>query len=174
MKKLLIASAAAVLTAAAFAAPNPATATFDVKLTVVKACAVTAGAGSDISFGNQDANPTANLNATNSISVTCSKGTAYTIGLTPTNNDTTGAGLMSAQNVAPVTGNTDKVPYQLRKVSATGVEWGNTNTNGATVGNGVSGTGTGLAQSIPVYATVPSTNFTPDSYKDTVTVNVRY
>lgn len=174
MKKLLIASAAAVLTAAAFAAPNPATATFDVKLTVVKACAVTAGAGSDINFGNQDASATANLDATNNISVTCSKGTAYTIGLTPGNNNTGGAGAMLAQNVAPVTGNTDTVPYQLRKTSATGAVWGNTNSSGTVVGNGVSGTGTGLAQSIPVYATVPSTNVNPDSYKDTVTVTVRY
>lgn len=173
MKKFLLATAAVALTSAAFAATNPATATFDVKLTVVKACSVTAGAGSTIDFGTQDADAT-NLSANNSISVTCSKGTAYTIGLTPGNNNTAGAGSMTAQNVAPVTGNTDTVPYQLRRTSATGTAWGNTNTSGTTVGNGVSGTGNGAAQSIPVYATVPSANVTPDAYKDTVTVTVRY
>jgi len=169
MKKLLIAASAAALTAAAFAAPNPATATFDVKLTVVKACSVTAGTASTIDFGSADANPAANLDATSNISVTCSKGTAYTIGLTPTNNSTGGAGTMAGTG-----SNTDTVAYQLRKTSAAGTAWGNTNTNGTTVGNGVAGTGTGTAQSIPVYATVPSTNVTPDTYKDTVTVTVRY
>ena len=156
------------------AAANPATATFDVKLTVVKACSVTAGTASDIDFGSQDASAT-NLAAQNTISVTCSIGTPYTIGLTPSNGSTTGAGVMAAQNVAPVTGNTDSVPYQLRSAAgAAGTVWGNTNTSGTDVGNGVAATGTGAAQTHTVYATVPSANVTPDAYKDTVTVSVRY
>lgn len=175
MKKiLLIAVAASLASAAAFAATNPATATFDVKLTVLKACSVLAGASSDIDFGSQDSTAT-NLQGSNTISVTCSKNTPYTIGLTPSNSSTTGGGVMAAQNVAPVTGNTDTVGYQLRSATGlTGAVWGNTNTNGTTVGNGVSGTGNGAAKSHTVYATVPSMNVTPDAYKDTVTVTVRY
>jgi spore coat protein U-like protein len=65
------------------------------------------------------------------------------------------------------------VPYQLNSVSNTGPVWGNTAT-ATTVGNGVAGTGTGISQPIPVYATVPSANFTPDTYTDTVTVNVNF
>jgi spore coat protein U-like protein len=38
----------------------------------------------------------------------------------------------------------------------------------------VAGTGTGAAQTYTVYATATSTNFAPDSYADTVTVNVNY
>lgn len=177
MKRLLLVSLIAGLASAsvAIAAPNPATATFEVRLTVLKACSVVAGSASDIDFLTQDANATANLQSNKDITVTCSKGTAYTIGLTPSNSDTTGAGTMAAQNVLPVTGNTDAVPYQLRSTAGlTGTVWGNTNTSGSVVGNGVAGTGDGLAKTHTVYATVPSTNFTPDAYKDTVTVSVRY
>lgn len=170
----LLLAVAGIAAANAFAAPNPATATFNVKMTVVKACSVVAGSASDIDFGSQDASAT-NLAAQNNISVTCSKGTAYTIGLTPSNNSTTGAGQMAAQNAGSVTGNTDTVGYQLRSASgATGAVWGNTNTSGTVVGNGVSGTGNGAAQSHTVYGTVASANVRPDAYKDTVTVTVRY
>lgn len=169
MKKILLVSALAALASAAFAATNPATATFDVKITVLKACSVVAGTASDITFGSQDASAT-NLESSNTISVTCSKKTPYNIGLTPMSNSTTGAGAMAAQNVAPVTGNTDTVAYQLRQATgSTSAVWGNT------VGtNTVGGTGNGTAQSHTVFATVPNANVTPDSYKDTVTVSVSY
>ncbi|MBS0318409.1 MAG: spore coat protein U domain-containing protein, partial [Proteobacteria bacterium] len=51
--------------------------------------------------------------------------------------------------------------------------WGNTAT-ATTVGNGVTGTGTGIAQSIPVYAKAPTADFQPDIYTDTVVVTVNY
>ncbi|MBU6503769.1 MAG: spore coat protein U domain-containing protein, partial [Burkholderiales bacterium] len=66
-----------------------------------------------------------------------------------------------------------KVPYQLYSNATLSNVWGNT-ASSASVGNGVAGTGTGSAQSIPVYAKAPSANYTPDSYSDTVTVNVNY
>lgn len=108
------------------------------------------------------------------ISVNCSKTTPYFIGLAPSTANgggTGGAGAMSS--VANAATNTDKVPYQLNQTSATGPVWGNTATT-TTVGNGVAGTGTGVAQTYTVYATAASANFTPDSYADTVTVNVNY
>ncbi|MEP6940095.1 MAG: spore coat protein U domain-containing protein [Rudaea sp.] len=152
------------------AATSPATATFQVLMKINKACTVTAGSGSNIQIGpvgGVDANSGSN-SGNNSISVTCSKTTPYFIGLAPSNASTAGAGVMSGTG-----GNTDKVPYQLNSVSAVGPIWGNTATS-TTVGNGVSGVGTGLAQSIPVFATAPNANFTPDSYADTVTVNVNF
>jgi spore coat protein U-like protein len=154
------------------AAPNPAVATFQVLLKINKACSIVAGTTSNIDLGTHDSSDT-NFSNNNSISVTCSKGTPYFIGLAPSNSSTTGAGTMAALNVAPVTGNTDSVPYQLRSVSPTGLVWGNTATS-TTVGNGFTGNGTGAAVAIPVFATVPSANFTADSYADTVTVNVNY
>lgn len=172
-KKTLFAVAAFAFVGAASAAPNPATATFQVLLKIQKSCAVTAGTASNIDLGTVDASAT-NLAGNNTISVNCANKTPYFIGLAPSNANTLGAGTLGPLNIAPVTGNTDVVPYQLR--SATGVAgaiWGNTAT-GTVVGNGVSGTGNGSAQSITVYATVPSANFTADSYRDTVTVNVNY
>lgn len=166
MKKILLVTALAAIASAAFAANNPATATFDVKITVLKACSVVAGTGSDISFGSQDASAT-NLESSNTISVTCSKKTPYNIGLTPKSNSATGAGAMvPADTVA----NPDTVAYQLRQATgSTAAAWGNT------VGtNTVGGTGDGTAKSHTVFATVPSANVTPDSYKDTVTVSVSY
>jgi len=179
MKKLLplaaLTLAAAAAVTCAVAAPNPATATFQVLIKINKACSVTAGASSNVDFGTQDASAT-NLAANNTFSVTCSKNTPYYIGLLPSNANTAGLGSMAALNVAPVTGNTDSVPYQLRSAAgAAGAIWGDTAT-GTSVGNGVSGTGNGAVQSRTVYATIPGTsaNVTPDSYADTVTIHVNY
>jgi spore coat protein U-like protein len=143
-----------------------ATANFQVLLTITKVCSVTAGAGSNINLGTVASTATG-INGTNSISVTCSKSTPYFIGLAPSNASTTGAGVMAGTG-----GNTDTVPYQLYSVAGTTI-WGNTAT-ATSVGNGVTNTGTGAAVTIPVYATAPSANYSPDNYTDTVNVNVNY
>ncbi|MET3184271.1 UNVERIFIED_ORG: spore coat protein U-like protein [Variovorax guangxiensis] len=166
MKKptLIVAAVlAALATSAAIA--DTASSTFKVLITVTKACSVTAGTASNIDFGSVTSTATA-LSASSNISVTCSKSTPYNIGLLPSNSSTTGAGVMS--NTGP-----DTIAYQLRSASATGPIWGNTATP-TDVGNGVAGTGTGAAQSIPVWATVASVNVTPGAYLDTVTVQVNY
>ncbi|EJL71741.1 putative secreted protein [Variovorax sp. CF313] len=173
MKKpsyILAAILALTATSAVLAATSPATATFQVLITVAKACSVTAGSTSNINFGTVDSTATS-LAASNNISVTCSKSTPYYIGLLPASTaatGTTGAGFMS-----PVVAGPDTIPYQLHSVSSTGPIWGSTATATA-VGNGVAGTGTGAAQTIPVYATVANANVTPGAYLDTVTVQVNY
>lgn len=182
-KKTLLAAAAIsalAVVATAQAASNPATGSFNVTLTINKNCSVTVAQGTnDIAFGNNDANPAANLQGIQSaaMKVNCSKGTAFAINLTPASTtSTTGAGNMSGA----ISGNTDKVAYQLRQTTGqSAAVWGNTGTVSggvATAGNAVTGTGTGMANalSFPVYATVASTDFTPDAYKDTVNVSVVY
>ncbi|MEO8460551.1 MAG: spore coat protein U domain-containing protein [Dokdonella sp.] len=144
-----------------------ASASFQVKMTITKACTVSAGSGSDISLGSFASN-SGSHSGSNSINVTCSKTTPYFIGLAPSNASTTGAGVMSGTG-----SNTDQVPYQLYSNAGYSTVWGNTATT-TTIGNGVAGAGSGLAQTISVYATAPSANFTPDSYADTVTVTVNY
>lgn len=148
------------------------TAQFQVLITITKSCTVVAGAGSNINLGSVAASAT-NTTLGSSISVNCSRLTPYYIGLAPVStSSTTGAGTM-ASTTAPAV-NLDKVPYQLSSTPGpAGTVWGNTAT-ATTVGNGVAGIGTGIAQSIPVYATAPSANFSADSYADTVTVNVNY
>lgn len=149
------------------------TGTFQVLINIQKSCTITAGSISNINFGTVNGSAT-NTSGSNTISVNCSKSTPYYIGLAPSTangGNTTGAGAMSS--VLNSATNSDKVPYQLNQTSATGPVWGNTATSTA-VGNGMAGTGTGLAQVLTVYATAASANFTPDNYADTVTVNVNY
>ncbi len=123
------------------AATNPATSTFMVQMTINKACTVTAG--NNIALGANDATAT-NVTGNSSFTVTCSKTTPFSIGLSPSSGSTTGAGTLSSTSSS---GNKDKVPYQLNQTSATGPVWGNTAAAPKDPGNSVASTGTGLAQS---------------------------
>jgi spore coat protein U-like protein len=153
---------------AAPAAADTATNTFQVTMTIQKACTVTTGSASNIALGTV-ASTARNTLGNNTITVNCSKTTPYVIGLAPSNTNTAGAGVLSGTGK-----NTDTVPYQLSSTAGpSGTVWGNTATASG-VNNGVSGTGTGTDQAHTVYVTVPSANYTPDTYTDTVTVNVNY
>lgn len=139
---------------------------FNVQTTVVSSCFI--NATSDINLGNHVAGAT-NIagNNQNAITVTCMNSMPYTIGLTPSNSSTDGAGIMTSKN-----GNSDIIHYQLRSQSGvSGQIWGNTVSTG---GNGVTDTGNGQPKSHTVYVTVPHTDVRPDTYSDTVTVTVHY
>lgn len=138
---------------------------FTVTATVTKQCVV--AAASNINLGTV-ASTQSNIAGTNNITVSCSSGTPYFVGMMPANASADGAGLLTGKaNPA------NTVPYQLYANAARTQVWGNTATS-ATAGNGVAGTGTGGAQSLPVWAVVPSANQVPDSYADTVTINVNF
>lgn len=169
MKRVLVATGLCVSLAAlasdAALAQQVVSDTFEVRITIEAACVVTAGAASDIDLGTVPATAT-DVTGTSDILVNCSNTTPYFIGLAPSNGDANGAGEML--------GASDSVPYQLSSTPGpSGTIWGNTATSTA-VGNGVAGTGTGADQPIPVYVTVPSANFIPGDYVDTVTVNVNF
>jgi spore coat protein U-like protein len=139
---------------------------FNVTATVANVCAVSAGA--ILNFGTVASTAT-NLSGSNTITVACPSGTAYYVGLAPSNGNTAGAGTMKGTGSNP-----DQVPYQLRSAAGmNGKIWGNTATS-TKVGNGVAGNGNGSGQSLTVYATTPNANFRPDTYTDTVTINVNY
>lgn len=163
-------AAAMVLGATGFASQamaETATATFQVKMTILKSCSVSAGTSSDINLGSVLSTAT-DTSASNTIRVICFKTTPYNIGLRPTSDGTdVGTGTMISSTGLP--GNADKVPYTLYSNAGLSTVWGNT------VGtNTVPGTGTGLTQTHMVYARNTNANFTPDSYADTVTVTVTY
>ena len=141
-----------------------ATDTFQVLLTIEASCTVTAGTASDIDLGTVPSTAT-DVSDSNTFTVNCSNTTPYFIGLEPSNGDTGGAGLLT--NAGP-----DSVPYQLEQ-DAAGTIWGNTATS-TSVGNGVAGIGTGADEPFTVFATVPSANFAPGDYSDTVTINVNF
>lgn len=155
---------------------NAATAdgTFDVKISITSFCSVTAVSGvQDIDFGSHTAD-TGSLgipeqSSASDIAVTCSKGAPYVMNLTPSNNNASGAGVMTGSG-------SDTINYQLSK-TAGGAPWGNNGTL-SMAGDGVSGIGTGLlteSNTHTVYAKVTSTtDVEPGDYSDTVAVSVLY
>lgn len=174
-KKSLIAAAALVAFAgiATTAAAAVANAQFNVQMTVNKTCTVTAGAASNITLGSTLANGTS-ASSSNTFKVNCSKNTPFFIGLAPQYvASTTGLGTMKGTG-----SNTDTVQYQLYSNAAMGSAnvWGNTAT-ATSVGNGVSGSGAGMGTAVTetVWANVTgSTDVTPDTYSDTVAINVNF
>lgn len=136
---------------------------FSVTANVVKSCLVSAD---PLDFGTVDGVASStNIDSTTSIRVICSRPTAYDVRLLPSNGDTGGSSAMKGQTA----GNTDTVPYRLYSNAGRTVAWGSLNSND------ISGSGTGLTQTLTVYGRVPSLpNVQPDDYKDTVTVNVVY
>lgn len=173
-KKILLATA--LITAAGFATTAAATIatganTFTVSLQVTKTCSVTAGAASNIVLGSTVAGGTS-ASGNNTFKVNCSKNTPFYIGLAPTNTtSTTGAGTLKGTGT-----NADTIAYQLYSNSGLSTVWGNTATAIA-VGNGVTGNGSGMGTALTetVYANATgSTDVTPDTYSDTVTINVNF
>lgn len=169
-KKTLIAAALLALSSLAttMAATTPATAAFNVQLKINSACTVSTTG--DVDFGSVDANTTADLtkSATN-ISVKCSKNTAYTLGLKPSNGSLVGAGVM-----AGTSGNADVIAYKLYQEATYATIWGDTASSNRkagtvdTVGN--------VAKTYTVFAKVlgSALNSTPDTYTDSVTVSIYY
>ena len=144
---------------------------FIVQATIIPSCKITTNPGT-INLGSQPASKR-DLSSNGKIGVTCTKTTSYNIGLAPKtpspNNNNSGAGFMNG------TGNTPTVPYQLRSTAGpSGTLWGNNGSTFASLTNGVTGMSNGSEQSHTVYVTVPSADFKPDNYSDTVTINVNY
>jgi len=120
----------------------------------------------DISITKRD------YTAQGAVNATCNYGTPYSIYLGDGNNRITG-GFRRMIN-----SNNEFIPYQLYKDSNYSTVWdatgGVTNVGGA---GGVSKTGSGIAQSTPVYGKIPqgtSIASTPGNYSDSVVVTVTY
>lgn len=137
---------------------------FTVQATVIPSCRITAKP-TDINLGNIAASATSIKGNTN-ISLQCTNTAPYTIGLSPSNGNVDGAGIMTS-----AISNSDVVPYRLQ--SDAGKVWGNT-ANAENVGNGVAGKGDGTTKLHTVHVIVPNADVKPGSYSDTVTINVNY
>ena len=145
-------------------APRPAVAatastSFGITATVQGTCLVSA---SDLTFGLYAG---AAVNATSSISVTCSDRTPYSVGLS--------AGLAPGATVATrkMTGSGSAVlGYALASNSYGTVNWG------PTVGaDTVAGTGNGSAQTLSVYGRILAGQpLASGAYADTITVAITY
>ncbi|MEI2415572.1 spore coat U domain-containing protein [Orrella sp. JC864] len=121
---------------------------------------------SDIDFGIHTRGAVTEHDSEGTLNVNCPVGTAYTIGLDAGLNpaDTTA----SATNRQMISGS-DLIPYGLYRDSARTQFWGNV------IGTDtLAGTGTGVTVQIPVYGRVPSTDYPPGNYEDTVTATITY
>lgn len=137
--------------------------TMPVTITIQDACDIST-APTTLDFGT--AGPLmANVDSTSTISVTCTSGAGYNIGLDAGLNDG-GLGI----NARAMTDGTDFVGYQLYQDAT------RTNVWGETIGTDtVASTGTGGAQAFTVYGRVPPQATPPaGTYNDTVTVTVTY
>ncbi|MGH6617112.1 Csu type fimbrial protein [Sphingomonas sp.] len=155
-----VASAGVLIAPAAQAATT--TTTFPVTATVLKACVVSAN---PLPFGNYDPTATTPVDATTTLSVLCTVGTSFTVGLN--------AGTASGATVTTrrMTNGANTLSYALYQEAARTNNWGNT-----------PGTDTPLATTAPilpttltVYGRLPASQNVPaGSYTDTITVTVNY
>lgn len=165
--RLLASAMAAVLaTVLPFAgahAASPATAKFDVTMSVVADCTVTA---TGIDFG-QTGLITSAKTGQSSLTVTCTNTTPYNVGLDA------GSGVGSSGTTRFLSGslgtNADTVKFNLYRAPGAGL-WGNTQGTDT-----LAGTGNGDKQTLTVYGEIPVQNApTPDSYKSSITASVYF
>lgn len=164
-KPFKIALVVAALAAASSAGAATATATFTVTAAVAANCLATA---TGMAFGTYLPGNGA-INQTSTVSVRCTSGTAYTVGLTP--------GLFGGATVTTRRMANGVLPlaYSLYRDPARTLNWG------VTAGTDtMAGAGAGLAtiQNFTVYGQVPDSvanqGATVGAYTDTITVNVVY
>lgn len=142
------------------------TSTFQVLLTLTATCDVHTTAPTDMDFGTAGLLDTA-IDQTSTITVLCSDGTAYDVGIDAGANELTANDVNTRRMV---NGTTNFVGYQLYQDASRSVVWGNT------VGTDtLAGTGNGSNQALTVYGRVP-VQATPaaGAYADTVVVTVTY
>lgn len=137
---------------------NTTRATFITQANVKANCKVTA---QNINFGPHGILDAA-VDAPGGLSVSCTAGTSYSIGL---NNGLTG----TSPTQRRMTLGNEAVFYGLYKDANHAQPWGN---SGGTL---TSGTGAGSPQNIPIYGRVPAQQTpSPGTYNDTVVVTVTY
>lgn len=134
--------------------------TFTATATVQASCLVSA---STLNFGSTGFLATA-VDATSTVGVTCTNGSAYSIGLNA------GNGSGATVSARRMTNGASTVTYSLYRDAGRTIVWGNTVGSDA-----ASGTGTGAMQSFTVYGRVPvQTTPAVGSYSDTIVVTVTY
>jgi len=165
MRKFVSATLAVGIMTAGVAHAGSASATFAVTATVASTCSASATA---LAFGSYTPGGGA-IAGTSVVSVNCTKGTPYTVGL---NGGATTGGTVAQRLLAS---GTNTLQYNLYADNGHTTVWGNT------TGSWQSGTGAGVAtpNALTVYGQIPdsATNqaATPaTTYADTITVTVSY
>lgn len=135
---------------------------FTVNGSVPNSCTLTPKPVPDLAFGSVPGPITSNVDQTTSIGLVCSGRTAWQIGL---NNGLYASGTTRRMR----NGAGQFVVYELYRNSPRSLRWGNTLGTDT-----LAGTGTGAAESLPVYGRVGAQAPAIGSYSDTITVTVTY
>lgn len=154
----------ALLTLAPSAQAASATTTFQVTATVLKACLMSTPA--TLAFGPYDPAAATALAATTSLNVTCTFGTAYSLGLSA-GGGTVANRLMTS--ISAAAGN-NTLNYGLFKDSGHLTPWDNSV-------SGTGYTGSGLPQTQTIYGQIPTAQYAAapaTDYSDTITVTLTY
>ncbi len=144
------------------ASAQTATGSFNVRITIQADCRINSATALD--FGTTGV-IAANIDQNNLVSVQCTNGTAYNVGLSA------GAGSGATVSNRLMTGpGGATVSYNLYRDAARTQQWGTTvGTNTGT------GAGNGQIQTIPVYGRVaPQATPAPGVYTDTITITVTF
>ncbi|HUD27902.1 MAG TPA: spore coat U domain-containing protein [Novosphingobium sp.] len=135
--------------------------TMAVTATVQSSCIVSAG---PLAFGTYNPVAGTNLDATATLNVTCTQGTAYNVGLNA------GGGAGATTTVRKLTSSGHTLNYALYSDSGRTTNWGNTVSTDT-----VPGTAGLTATAYTVYGRIPANqNTTAGAYTDSVTVTVTY
>ncbi len=162
MNKAFRASLMSAACLAAFGAASAATdtANMTVKITVTATCDIHTVAPTDVDFGSVASTATNVASTGGVLSVKCTTGTPYTIGLDNGLNFTTTRQMKN--------GTANFVGYGLFRDAAFSNAWG------STVPLSAAGTGNGANQNFTVYGRVPSAASAAGAYTDTVIATVTY
>ena len=153
--------AAGLVLASQSASAATVTDTMAVTVTVQSACVVSA---SPLAFGTYSPVSGTNLDATTTLNVTCTQGTAYNVGLSA------GGGTGATTTVRKLTSSGRTLNYALYSDSGRTTNWGNTVSTDT-----VSGTAGLTATAYTVYVRIPANqNTAAGAYTDSVTVTVTY
>jgi spore coat protein U-like protein len=150
---------------AAFNSASAATATGTLTVTasVASVCLISNGT---LAFGSYDPTSATVLNAATTVTLTCTLGTPYNVGMG------VGAGTGATTTLRQLTSGGNTLGYKLFRDSGRTLNWGNT--VGTDTLSGTSSAST-LANTINVYGEIPANEAAPTgSYSDSVTVTVTY
>ena len=173
IKYWAIATAIAAACGSATAAQS--TTDFDVLLTIGESCTFGAKAAeNNVNFGSKArASSAVRYEAEGKLTIDCSEGTDYYIGLNGGGNVSASDKLDPALGVRQMSNGVAGagaiyVKYELFQDSGRTTFWGNVKANGK------GGTGLGRAEPVSVYGLVTNANVAAGSYKDTVTATIYY
>lgn len=136
--------------------------TMDVSATVVKACVVSA---TNLAFGNYDPTSASPTDASSTITVTCTPGTSFTVGL---NAGTTSGTTVTSRKMAS---GGNRLDYALYSDVARTTNWGNT----PETDTPAAVTASTSPSALTVYGRVAAQQAVAvGNYTDTVTITVNY